>query len=556
MLCRKFFYKLRFLHIIVLVPLLLLCFILNFNTNHDMKNNSTLQMRTLRAPDIEYENSRRKLFQDSKDFWLYLESKLNPLASEKYIENLLKEARSRHLTILSQLSEMKEHDGFDVWRQKEHIELSDLVQNRIFSIQNPKSCAKSKKLLCTLDDCGFGCQFHRIVLCLIISYATKRTLLLDTQNWSYSCDGEGSFDQTFHPISENCLLHRDYDISKEQIVEWPGTEDDAIIRFSFASYFWLKRSELLFLPPAVPQDLVDRIKLLHGNPPLWWISQFVKFLWKLRSTQKQKLKDLEKEVISNSILVGIHIRRSDKILEKETEYYSIEDYMKHAKEYFDQEQIRRNCTTCKLQVFVASDDSKVFEEIRNKYPEYLIIGDEKRATSAFLSSRYNSNSLSYLISDIHMLSLSDFIVCTLSSNVCKLAYEIQQLRYVDGSWRIHSLNNHWLNFGSSSSHDHAEQAIYSHTANTPEELSFDVGDTITDVGFKQNGYVFGILIRNNRSGFYPSYKTNQVIESYSFPTYSDVTSQNVQHLTPNERSTRKSTQSFGKLEYFLASFRN
>ena len=121
---------------------------------------------------------------------------------------------------------------------------------------------------------------------------------------------------------------------------------------------------------------------------------------------------------------------------------------------------------------------------------------------------------------------------------------------------VHSLNNHWLNFGSSSSHDHAEQAIYSHTANTPEELSFDVGDTITDVGFKQNGYVFGILIRNNRSGFYPSYKTNQVIESYSFPTYSDVTSQNVQYLTPNERSTRKSTQSFGKLEYFLASFRN
>ena len=155
-----------------------------------------------------------------------------------------------------------------------------------------------------------------------------------------------------------------------------------------------------------------------------------------------------------------------------------------------------------------------------------------------------------------MLSLSDFIVCTLSSNVCKLAYEIQQQRYVDGSWRIHSLNNHWLNFGSSSSHHHAEQAIYSHTANTPNELSFDVGDTIIDINYKQNGYAFGRLIRNNRSGFYPSYKTNQVIESYSFPTYSDVASQKVQHLTPNERSTRKSTQSFGKLEYFLASFRN
>jgi len=237
------------------------------------------------------------------------------------------------------------------------------------------------------------------------------------------------------------------------------------------------------------------------------------------------------------------ISDGDKILEKEAEYYSIDDYMKHAKEYFDQEQIRRNCTTCKMQVFVASDDSKVFSEMRNKYPEYMVIGDEKRATSASLASRYNSNSLSYLISDIHMLSLSDFIVCTLSSNVCKLAYELQQLRFVDGSWRIHSLNNHWLNFGSSSSHHHAEQVIYSHRANTPKELSFDVGDTIIDINYKQNGYSFGRLVRNNRSGFYPSYKTNQVIESYSFPTYSDDTLGKVKHLTPNERTTRKSIQS-------------
>ena len=153
-----------------------------------------------------------------------------------------------------------------------------------------------------------------------------------------------------------------------------------------------------------------------------------------------------------------------------------------------------------------------------------------------------------------MLSLSDFIVCTLSSNVCKLAYEIQQQRYVDGSWRIHTLNNHWLNFGSSSSHHHAEQVIYSHKANSPKELSFDIGDKIVDINFKQNGYSFGRLIRNNHTGLYPSYKTNQVIESYSFPSYSDVTSQKVQQLTPNERSTRKFTQSFGKLEYFLASF--
>ena len=94
------------------------------------------------------------------------------------------------------------------------------------------------------------------------------------------------------------------------------------------------------------------------------------------------------------------------------------------------------------------------------------------------------------------------------------------------------------------------QAIYAHKANTPYELSFDIGETITDIRHKQNGYAFGRLIRNNHTGLFPSYMTNQIIESYLFPTYSDVTLQKVKHSTPNKRTTKKSNQPFGKLKYF------
>ena len=149
-----------------------------------------------------------------------------------------------------------------------------------------------------------------------------------------------------------------------------------------------------------------------------------------------------------------------------------------------------------------------------------------------------------------MLSLSDFIVCTLSSNVCKLAYEIQQLRYVDGSWRIHTLNRHWLDLFVKE-----RQAIYAHRANNPEELSFDVGDTITDIKHKHNGYAFGRLLKNNHTGLFPSYKTNQIIESYLFPTYSDVTLQKFKHSTPNERTTKKSNHFLGKPKCFHSTYR-
>ena len=79
-------------------------------------------------------------------------------------------------------------------------------------------------------------------------------------------------------------------------------------------------------------------------------------------------------------------------------------------------------------VYVASDDPKVLSECRQKFPEYEFLGDQSIAKSAAVSSRYNLNSLRGIISDIHMLSQSDFIVCTFSSQVCRIAYEIQQQR--------------------------------------------------------------------------------------------------------------------------------
>ena len=79
-------------------------------------------------------------------------------------------------------------------------------------------------------------------------------------------------------------------------------------------------------------------------------------------------------------------------------------------------------------VYVASDDPKVLSECRKKFPSYEFLGDQSVAKSAAVSSRYNLNSLRGVISDIHMLSLSDFVVCTFSSQVCRIAYEIQQQR--------------------------------------------------------------------------------------------------------------------------------
>lgn len=54
-----------------------------------------------------------------------------------------------------------------------------------------------------------------------------------------------------------------------------------------------------------------------------------------------------------------------------------------------------------------------------RYPEYEIVGDEDISKTASISKRYSDQSLSGIITDIHFLSLSDYLVCTFSSQVCE-----------------------------------------------------------------------------------------------------------------------------------------
>ena len=153
--------------------------------NGEKQNNCDVENTDSLAPNTKYEYTKRKIVQDVEELWWYLGSSNENLKTEKDITTILTDLRNRQMAILSQLDDLSNYDGYNSWREKESKELTDLVQKRISFIQNPRSCSNAKKLLCSIDgDCGFGCQFHRIVICLIISYATGRTLLLDTQNWN------------------------------------------------------------------------------------------------------------------------------------------------------------------------------------------------------------------------------------------------------------------------------------------------------------------------------------------------------------------------------------
>ena len=339
---------------------------------------------------------------------------------QEFLNNVLIEGQQRHGAFLAALDDLSEVDGFKVWREREHAHLSDLVQKRLFALQNPENCSTARKLYCKMEEgCGFGCELHYIVNCLVIAYGTERTLLLDSRHWSYISDQSNGFEEVFMPLSETCVLD-DIDLQPHSIQKWPGEKDAEIILPQ--TIYWRKCSVPAwggpckenkfspdFYPPAIPEDLADRIIRLHGDPRLWWWSQFLKYIWRPQKNTRLLLNVIEKDRDRSASMVGIHIRRNDKLIEHESDFHEVEEYMKYVKEYFQQIEIQYGYKSFRKQVYVASDDPSVFNECRTRFPEYEFLGDESRARSAALSSRYNLDSLQKVISDIHMLSSSDLL---------------------------------------------------------------------------------------------------------------------------------------------------
>lgn len=140
-------------------------------------------------------------------------------------------------------------------------------------------------------------------------------------------------------------------------------------------------------------------------------------------------------------LLRIHIRRTDKV-GTEAAFHKLEEYMVHVELYYKHKEL--NDKVIKKRVYLATDEPKLFSEAKEKceifinfltsfqlifiyvrYPEYEIIGDIDISKTASISKRYSDQSLSGIITDIHFLSLSDYLVCTFSSQVIDKSYSNQ-----------------------------------------------------------------------------------------------------------------------------------
>ncbi|CAG4961605.1 unnamed protein product [Colias eurytheme] len=198
------------------------------------------------GPSEEYENLRRRIFSNTKEVWYFLNHELTKVIKGDYkvekLQSILDQLAHRKGSLLSDQQKLPELDGYQDWRLAEAANVSDLVQRRLKYLQNPPDCRDARKVICNLNKgCGFGCQLHHIVYCLIFAYATERTLILNSKGWRYNTKG---WEYVFHPISDSCVSAYD-----DKVVQWPAAYDPKVVSLPFIDSISQKPK---FLPLAIP----------------------------------------------------------------------------------------------------------------------------------------------------------------------------------------------------------------------------------------------------------------------------------------------------------------
>lgn len=97
---------------------------------------------------------------NTQEFWSFVSSEivkvqkqLNEISPDliQSLTHLLKLGAEHKRSLLHDINNLEEADGFALWREKESNELSDLVQKRFKHLQNPSDCKTTKKLVCSLN---------------------------------------------------------------------------------------------------------------------------------------------------------------------------------------------------------------------------------------------------------------------------------------------------------------------------------------------------------------------------------------------------------------------
>jgi hypothetical protein len=264
---------------------------------------------------------------------------------------------------------------------------------------------------------GFCSEINQLLLGFAYSVETKRRFLIDGREWNY-----GNFSDYFNFPSPNYNdLRSNYTFLVEDNRQNDLVDHLKTTRTGVQTQRYWKATRLL-------QTMPKKRPVAH-------------YFWK--SISKETLKFIETCRIRNlTNYIGIHIRKGDKM--KETPDVAWKRYIQVSG------QIMQTNRTIE-QIFVASDDFNGVNELRELKPtwNFFSIHDKNHRevnTTGHFQDKFNRlsrekklNATRSFMCELQMLVDAQYVICSMSSNVCRL---IQILRYQDPS-TVSSVDRGW-----------------------------------------------------------------------------------------------------------------
>ncbi|XP_052796620.1 alpha-(1,6)-fucosyltransferase-like isoform X2 [Mya arenaria] len=192
----------------------------------------------------------------------------------------------------------------------------------------------------------------------------------------------------------------------------------------------------------IPNHLANKLISFNNQPSAWWIGVMAEYMLG-NDNLSRIVQDAMRTMPFSSPVVGVHVRRTDKI-GREAKFHALEEYMNHVAGWYSAYEAVNGRVERK--VYLASDSVKVLHEAEQKYPEYAFLFNETITKYSTNEKTRTSTKMALdgIVRDTVLLSRCDYLVCTMSSNVCRLAYELMHVHHGDAFNRVVSVDVDWF----------------------------------------------------------------------------------------------------------------
>ena len=310
-------------------------------------------------------------------------------------------------------------------------DIQDFIWNKLDELQESGNCEEKAILYCENADnvCGLGSMLFRYGYCLQVAFALGRTMFIYQREYQHF----GGLNKWLRLEPEKCRYlkekYRNYP-NRCNLEDRKCYLDDNVLMVNNSNKvleIFPKPSFPIprYIPSTIPSFLEEAlVKLKVKDPWLWFTSQFLGYLVLRPNDEFQKILEKVKSGISYSnIGLSLHIRRGDKITTHEAEFIPDDKFIDAMQNLYDHENIKEiNSTRI---IYIASDDnlSNMKKILPSNYimkrlpPEYL-----SKGLQSYFIKNFPSIILESILIDINLLAHTDFTICTMSSNICRLIY--------------------------------------------------------------------------------------------------------------------------------------